>query len=270
MKKLVLLGIILLVTGLSGQAFAYSTPLSWYPMTMYDITYKSSSAKLEIRDSSGSISTVAGPFQLAPNTLATGNPDFTGTASFDPTKPWSVLNVTYFSRRFGWNDPNLGTVLPDIYTNIRSTYGPGANIWIQVISKSPALKSYQAIGLYGVNANDSQTVDPAVNGYSGIFGTSGSLARWKWDGMMDHNAYAVALSDITSANQLFTATYRIYIGDAAGNDMAPAAATTTTWQWQGPATVPVVVNSAVPALGPWGVLAVVGALGIFLQRRQRA
>jgi len=261
MKRTVLLGILLLVTCLGGQAFAYSTPPSWFPMVMPDITYTNGHL---------AVTSTGPPALQAPNTLANGNLSYTGTASFDPTKPWSVLNVTYFSRRFGWNDPNLGTTLPDIYTNIRSIYGSGANIWIQVTSQSAQLKSYQAVGQYGVNADDSQNVDPAVHGYTPIFGTSGSLTRWKWDGMMDHNAYAVALSDITSANQLFSATYRIYIGDANGNDLAPAAATTTTWQWQGPATVPVVVSSAVPALGPWGVLAVVGALGMLLQRRQTA
>jgi hypothetical protein len=260
MKKIVLFGILLLVTCFGGQAFAYSTPPSWIPMEMLDITY--SNGRLAVTPTSG-------PALLAPNTLANGNPSYTGTASFDPAKPWNVLNSALFSRRFGWNDPNQGTALPDIYTQIRAVY-PTGNIWIQVTSKSPALRSYQAVGQYGVNADDSQNVDPAVNGYAPIFGTSGSSTRWKWDGMMDHNANAVALSDITTSNQLFSATYRIYIGDAAGNDLAPAAATTTTWQWQGPATVPIVVNSAVPALGPWGVLAVVGALGVFLQRRQKA
>ena len=259
MKKLILLGTILLFTSLCGQAFAYSTPPWWYPMVMPGITYSNGHL---------AVTSPGAPAALAPNTQANGNPDYTGTASFDPTKPWSVLNGTYFSRRFGWNDPNLGTPLPDIYTTIRSIYGQGANIWIEVTSQSPQLKSYQAVGQYGVNADDSQNVDPAVHGYSGIFGTNGSLARWKWDGVMDHNAYAVALSDITSSNQLFSATYRIYIGDANGTDLAPAAAISTTWQWQGPATVP--VSTAVPALGPWGMLAVVGALGVFLKCRQKA
>jgi hypothetical protein len=85
---------------------------------------------------------------------------------------------------------------------------------------------------------------------------------------MYHNAYAVPLSALTLSNQLFSADFRIYIGDSAGNQLAGIPITTTTWRWQGPATV--TVSSAIPALGPWGVLAVVGVLGVFLQRRQIA
>jgi hypothetical protein len=52
---------------------------------------------------------------------------------------------------------------------------------------------------------------------------------------MDHNAYAVALKHLTTANQLFTATYHLYIGDQAGNPVTGYGDTTTTWRWQGPA-----------------------------------
>lgn len=52
---------------------------------------------------------------------------------------------------------------------------------------------------------------------------------------MDHNAYAVALNYFTTANQLFTATYHLYVGDAAGNPVPGYSDTTTTWRWQGPA-----------------------------------
>ena len=51
---------------------------------------------------------------------------------------------------------------------------------------------------------------------------------------MDHNTYAVPFSVITIPSQPFSATYRIYVGDRAGNDIDPAAATTTTWTWRGP------------------------------------
>ena len=55
---------------------------------------------------------------------------------------------------------------------------------------------------------------------------------------MIHNVYAVPVAYIYQPNQVFSATYRVYIGDASGNDIAPSAATTTTWSWKGPATVP--------------------------------
>ena len=61
---------------------------------------------------------------------------------------------------------------------------------------------------------------------------------------MDHNAYAVALQYLTASNQLFTATYHLYIGDAAGNPVSGYGDTTTTWRWQGPA-VPVVPMPAI-------------------------
>ena len=52
---------------------------------------------------------------------------------------------------------------------------------------------------------------------------------------MDHNAYAVALRYMTTADQLFTATYHLYIGDAAGEPVPGYGDTTTTWRWRGPA-----------------------------------
>ena len=43
------------------------------------------------------------------------------------------------------------------------------------------LKTYQAVGKFGVNADNSQTVDPNAHAYAGIFGTDGSSTKWKWD-----------------------------------------------------------------------------------------
>ena len=51
---------------------------------------------------------------------------------------------------------------------------------------------------------------------------------------MDHNANAVALADLTSANRLFTATYHVYVGDTNGNPVSGYGDTTTTWSWHGP------------------------------------
>ena len=70
---------------------------------------------------------------------------------------------------------------------------------------------------------------------------------------MDHNAYAVAMEDITASNQVFTATYRLYIGDADGNPVARYGNTTTTWTWLGPlvtaASIQGTTLSSVPMQG---------------------
>lgn len=91
--------------------------------------------------------------------------------------------------------------------------------------------------------NEDVTGDPG-SPYTPIFGTDGSPAKWRWDGFMDHNAYAVELKQIVSSRQLFTATYHLYIGDADGNPVAGYGDTTTTWRWQGP-TVVVVPTSGI-------------------------
>ena len=58
---------------------------------------------------------------------------------------------------------------------------------------------------------------------------------------MIHTVYAVPAAFITTPNQIFSADYKVYIGDAAGVEIpaAASASTTTTWSWKGPATVPV-------------------------------
>ena len=73
---------------------------------------------------------------------------------------------------------------------------------------------------------------------------------------MDHNAYAVNLSDLTTPNELFSATYKVYVGDSSGNELADAigASTTTTWTWQGPVTVPEPTTMGLAAAGVLGLL----------------
>ena len=97
---------------------------------------------------------------------------------------------------------------------------------LKSLGGSPELKTYFI--------NEDVTGDPATP-YTPIFGTDGSSPKWKWDGKMDHNAYAVDLRCLNASNQLFTATYHLYIGDAAGNTNLAFGQTTTTWRWKGPA-----------------------------------
>jgi hypothetical protein len=210
------------ILGVGGQppaVMAYSSPPDWMPMTMLDISFDAGASKLAITPT-----TFAAP--LSTNTNMMGMPA-AGIAAFDPAQPYAVLNGTAFSRRFGWNDPNEMTPAA-ILPAIQAVYGPDAKMWIQSLAKSPGLNTYQAVGADGLQMG---------NTYPGIFGTAASSAKWKWGGMMDHNTYAVPFSSITRPNQYFSAYYKIYIGDSAGNDIAPSAAIETTWGWQGPAFV---------------------------------
>ncbi len=137
-------------------------------------------------------------------------------------QPYTVLNGTVFSRRLGWNDPAAVNLIQD---DINTVYGfqadgstPRGYVWIQSLSQSPGLNTYLAVGNWGVNADGSLTVDamnPTGPIYSGIFGTAGSSTKWKWDTQMDHNAYAVPFSFLTKPNQIFSAYYKLYVGDAA-------------------------------------------------------
>ena len=230
-------------------------------MEMLNVTFNTSGDSLSVEPE------YATPI-LAINTTSTGAPNTSATtpASFDPTQPWSVLNGAAFSRKLGWYDPNEGSPA-NILSEVQSVYGANSQIWIESVSQSPGLETYQAVGEYGVNSNNTTTVDPTADAYSPIFGAGGSSTIWPWDGMMDHNAYAVNLSDITEANQPFRATYELYIGDSNGNPIpaAAGASATTTWTWEGPATVPV------PEPATWSLVASgLGLLGLFACRRKKS
>lgn len=238
------------ILGTLGSAYAqYSNPPTWSPMTMLTVSFDTNSLRLDVVDQATKLGAGVSPvFTLAP------------LGTYDPTQPWGVLNGTMFSRRLGWDDVNKnktdGTAILD---EIHAAYGAAASLWIQSISQDPALRCYLAIGRYGVNADNTTTVDPAINAYSGIFGTDGSSTRWLWDGRMDHNTYAVGLSDFSDPAQLFSATYKVYVGDAAGNEILnpdlSSASTIETWTWQ-----------AVPEPGTFRLVAM-GIVGLLLWRR---
>ena len=241
MKPVIAALLTLIMLGTVTEARAeYSPPLSWLTMKMLYVRFDAAARTL-------SVDTAPFPAPLDTDTnpaagQSHGNgmtPDPVTYASFEPGKPWSVLNGKVFSRRFGWDDPNRGkTDGSAILDKIRTAYGADAGIWIEVIDQSVGLKSYLAVGRFGVNAADTETVDPAVNGYTPIFGTGGSSPRWRWDGQMDHNSYAVPRALLTAPDQEFYATYRLYVGDSQGNPLANTPATTTTWRWLGPSVIP--------------------------------
>jgi len=251
-----------LIIGVQTAALAdYSAPVSWSPMTMLNITLTADN-KLSIVPQTTTIQLAYDTYSdpnVTSGTTAYGRSNYTTTipGTFDPSQPWGVLNGTAFSRQLGWN-PGTGMNA----AAVQAAFGSGAGIWIQEISSSAGLETYLAVGKFGVNSNNTATVDPAANAYTGIFGTNGSSQAWKWDYMMDHNTNTVPLSSIVAANQQFSATYRLYIGDADGNDIAPGAATTTTWNWTANA-VPTPIPGAVWLLGS----GLVGLIGLRKRRK---
>lgn len=225
--------------GMALSAHAYSIPPSWMPMTMLNVSFNPGTMKLDVVDQA----TKMGVGVYAGLTLAP-------LGTYDPTQSYAVLNGTQYSRRLGWDDANrIGNTDPSLLINnlLQATYGAGASIWIDCLSKSTGLECYLAVGMNGMGS---------PNSYSGIFGTAGSSTKWQWDGMMDHNTYAVGLDYITSPNQLFTATYKVYVGDALGNEIlnpdTSSASTMETWTWQ---AVPEPTALSLALLG-FGVLAV--------------
>ena len=187
----------------------YSNPPSWMPMTMFNVNFDTNSDKLSIVSEATKLGAGVYP-ALVFNTKANGSADTTNTtpANFDPSKPWSVLNGTVFSRRLGWYDPASSSAT-NVLSQVQAVYGSGASVWISSLSKSDGLQSYLAVGKFGVNslgttnADGTPVIDVSAGGYSGIFGTGGSSTNWQWDGQMDHNVYAVALSNLVSSNHFF-------------------------------------------------------------------
>jgi len=205
------------------SAWAYSKPPSWNPMLMLSVTLNA-----------GNQLAVETTVYIAPLTNAPGTFDSTNQTynlnfvSFDPAQPYAVLNGTAYSRVLGWYDG----IDDDFYTTYAAQLKGSNYVWIEKIAGSPELNTYFV----------SEAHNP-TNPYTPIFGTAGSSTKWLWDGFMDHNANAVDLKYLNQSNQLFTATYHLYIGDANGNTNANFGDTTTTWRWKGPAV------AVVPALG---------------------
>jgi hypothetical protein len=217
---------------ISGQRLAadvsYSPPVTWSGMTMLNVSY--SNGQLSVVDQTTvvplGIDTYNDP-AVTSGTTGYGRLNETATTwgSFDPAQPWHVLNGTAFSRRLGWNS---GTGLADI----ASTYGSDASIWIETESIAAGLKTYKAVGKFGVNANNTTTVDPAIGAYSEILSNVGD--KWNWGNKMDHNTYTVDKARL-ALGQTYSATYKVYVGDATGNEIfnpgGSSTATHETWTW---------------------------------------
>jgi hypothetical protein len=203
------------------SAGAYSPPPSWDPMLMLNVTLDASN-QLAVETTSYIIH-----LTVAPGAYDSTNKTYDLSAvTFDPAQPYAVLNGTAYSRVLGWYDQGTTGANGDNFYDTYAAQLNGNYVWIEKTGGSPELKTYFI--------NEDITGDPGTP-YTPILGTDGSSTQWRWDGKMDHNAYAVALRHLTAANQLFTATYHLYIGDAAGNPIAGYGDTNTTWRWQGPA-----------------------------------
>lgn len=254
-RSLISTAVTLAIVGYATAVHAFSTAPGWMPMTMLIVSFDASTMTLNVQDQ-------ASPIMLALDTVSgTGKADFTATTfgTFDPAQPWSVAQDTGFSRQLGWW-AGSGTAPATLKANVEAAYGAGASLWIESISQSAGLDSYLAIGKYGVNVDNTMTVDPLAHGYSGIFGTGGSATKWQWDYQMDHNLYTVGSAHLV-ANQLYSANYSVYVGDASGNPIG--ASSTETWTWRAPAVVPEPGTAALLLTG----LAGLGAAGSAGRRR---
>ena len=209
-----------------NAATGYYDPPSFNSMVMINITFNGANLGWE---------PVSYDFSVGP--ILNAAPANNGNPTFDPNQPWHVLNGTAFSRQLGWYD-NVNDDFYYVHQNPAEFGMAGQtplpaeySVWIEKLpTSSPQLKTYYV----------SEGGDP-YGPYTPIFGTGGSSTKWQWDGYMDHNANAVSLSDIARSNQVFTANYRLYIGDSAGNQILKAdhvtpayGSTTLTWQWIGP------------------------------------
>ena len=90
--------------------------------------------------------------------------------TFDSRSNYYVLNGKAYNYQYAWNPGG-------IFTN-----PPGAAVWIECLSASPGLETYDGPG--------NKMISPPRT-YAPIFGTAGSSLRWKWYGAMAHNSYAV-------------------------------------------------------------------------------
>lgn len=140
---------------------------------------------------------------------------------FDPTKKYAILQGKAYNQEYGWFAHADTENLPS-----------GSSVWIEVISQTPGLKTYEA------------------GTYNPIFGTDGSSTKWLWSGAMTHNSYAVA-PQIGS----FSATYHLYVGDSTGVAQSQYGDTQVTLNW-----------TSVPEPASLGALAL-GATGLLRRRR---
>jgi len=250
MRTILIVGVTVLALSSLSQAYTYTTAPSYNSggtvdqgaggMIMLNIRFSFTTGVLTMDPQATTV-------YLAPRPVG----------SFDPSVAWGVLDGTAYSRRLGFDDVNRPRVLVD-----QVLAATGGYIWIDKISGSPELKCY-----YAQNPLASSSTNPITQTYTyygEMFGTGTSSSKWRWDGMMDHNAYAVDMARITmGSGETFTQTYKIYIGDANGDEIMDGGApkyqsTTEVWTWTTPVPEPATLT----------MLALAGAI-LAARRRRR-
>ena len=113
--------------------------------------------------------------------------------------PADCLNETMYNAQYGWVIAGAWT-LPE-----------GTSLWIEELDATPGLNVYAA--------------RTSASPYAPIFGTAGSAEVIFWNGMMAHNWYS------TIQQGRYQATYRVYLGDAAGNPVENYAAAEVRLDW---------------------------------------
>jgi hypothetical protein len=128
--------------------------------------------------------------------------------SFDPADPWFALldpsgQGWSFSRRYGFVMGAMTDPLP-----------PGRQIWIRKVAGDPGLLAFRY-------------ASSAPKAFEPIFGTAGSSAAMRWNGMMFHPVFAAA----PGTNEL-TARFEAFLADAETGAEVPGSGTgefTLTW-----------------------------------------
>ena len=125
----------------------------------------------------------------------------TAPDNFNDAEAWSVLSNKHHNFQHGWVPEGIWS--PPV----------GAAVWIEAISSTAELEVYEGGRFMSEATVRAMTFDP-------IFGTNGSTDIWRWDGVMTHNAYAVAVPALAE----YSATYRVYLGDEVnGRELTDAA-----------------------------------------------
>ncbi len=120
------------------------------------------------------------------------------------TPPANVLDGKGYSSQFGWLAS--GTWAPPT----------GHFVWVKVLDQAAGLETYQG-GM--------RSMIP-MHTFAPLFGTNGAAPEWKWGGMMVHNWYAAA----TPGD--YSASYQVFLGDAAGVPNPAYAPDTVTLSWK--------------------------------------
>ena len=135
--------------------------------------------------------------------------------TFDPSAVWySKLNGNAYNYQYGWSK-----------TSSLSNIPTGDGVWIERLSQTPGLETYYRGSNFG------------YTNYQQIFASDGAIWKFgdlnKWPSMQ-HNAYAVTNPTLST----YTATYKVYVGDATnGAEVTNAAgspayaSTNVTWTW---------------------------------------